>query len=167
MPGAPDQQDRHAAGNDPPAMRQAAVVMRQRHGLARSIVGAAGNVALEAFDILRRVQPQMSGIGAHETDCIGLARQVFDPVILQRFKVVLADLEGPRHLGDLIAAPEPRRAQVVADRFQRAFAIARDLAQMDAAGIQSVHVLAAVILHGYLCGFGHRPNRAPAQTTQI
>ena len=68
MPGTPAQEDQYATGEDAPALRQAAaVILMDRRGLMHLVLGAPGNVAFEALDILGRVQSQMAGIGTHET----------------------------------------------------------------------------------------------------
>src|SRR4051812_4194420 len=114
MPDAIAQQQDHYAGDDAPAMRQvmASLFLMDRRGLAGMVLGAAGNLLLEALDILIGIQTQMTRIRTQKPDRIGLAGEVFQPVFLQRLQMVLADLQGAGNLRDLVAPPQTRGAQI-------------------------------------------------------
>ena len=122
--------------------------------LARMVFGAAGNLPFEALDIVGGIQAQVTGIGTHKTDGVSLARQILQPIVLQGFQMVLADLERAGDLGDFITTPEPGGTKVAAHGFQGTFAVARNFAQMDAAAVLAATV-SAVILHRHLRNFGH------------
>src|SRR5215469_12439859 len=154
MPRAPAKQDQNPAGDDAPALWQApAIILMDGCGLVHLVFGAAGNLALETLDIGVRIQSQMPGIGTHETDRVSLARQVFQPVFLQRFQMVLADLERARDLRDLVAAPQTRGAQLLADCLDLGIMVSGNLAQMNAPAARPVIV--TTIIQGHLRKLGH------------
>ncbi len=53
----------------------------------------------------------MLGVGAHESDGIGHARQCLDLTVLDRLQKGRADAQDAGDLGQLAAQPQPRRAQ--------------------------------------------------------
>ena len=143
MPDAPVQRDADNAGQDAPAIRQtAAIIVMQVAGLQRLFLAPAGNLRLEAVHQHIDVQAEIAGIGADETDGVGPARQIVQPVILHGVEMVLADLQRARHGSKVVATPDAGGAQVLTDGFQGIVAIAGNFAKVDAAAA------AAVILIG-------------------
>ena len=100
------------------------------------LVGTAGDLRLQAFDALDRVQPKIIRIRTSEADRVGASGQRLHAVFFQRLEVVLANLQ---HFGNgrqIVAAPKPRRAQILADRLQRCLEIAGNLTKMNAPPIK-------------------------------
>ena len=96
------------------------------------------------------IEAQIFGIGAHETDRIGPARQRVEPVLLQRFQMILANLQRLGGGGQIVAASQPGGPEVLADGIERRIRLARNLAQMDALAAE-----AAAFVEGQMSHFGH------------
>lgn len=86
-----DQND-DAAGKTPLGQRQGEHEFR----FSPQLVG----LFLEAAHDLVAIQAQIIGIGAHETERIGGARQIAEPPLLDRFEIDLANTERVGHVRD-------------------------------------------------------------------
>jgi hypothetical protein len=121
----------HNAGYYYPTLRQTAVLILLNHMNGRYVVRAASDLQFVAFNALRCVQTQIFGVRPHKADCIGAAWQRLKSILLERFKVIATNLQDPGNRREIIATPQPCRAQILTDRLQGRFEIVRDLAQMN------------------------------------
>lgn len=134
MIGTVNEKHEHNTGNDLPPLRQTAMfVLVDNMDCRRRLFAPAGDLRLEAFDARTGIHSEKLGVGAHEPNRVGSPRKLFYAVFLQGFEMILANLQRTRNCGKIVAAPQPRCAQVLANRFQWRIHVAGNFAQMDTA----------------------------------
>ena len=101
------------------------------------------------FDACRRVEAQIFGIGADKADGISPSGKPLDIAFFEGIQMILADLQGGRHLGQVLAFALAGLAQILADSLQRRIGLA-DFVQMHTAAVQS-----AAAVKRKSCHFGH------------
>ena len=145
----------------PPALRQAArSSSSMRRGLARLIVGAAGNLALEALDILRGIQAQMPRIGAHKADRIGLARQSPRAGLLPALRDGPCGSSAPARPGRSRRRAAAARRAGPGPRFPAALSLSPEISRKWMRRRVRPPVTTAVIRHGTSGNLGHKSHES-------
>ena len=112
---------------------QAALLVRHWRDGLHVIVVTPGNFLLVALDHFGRVQAEITGIAADKSNRIGSAGKIFQAIFLDRFQVILTDLQIAGDRGQIVATAQASGTQFLPDRVGRCIAVAGNFAQMDAA----------------------------------
>jgi len=130
--------------------RQLSLARRGNLNIGFPPFAAAGNFHLQPLDALARVQAQILGIGANESDGVGAPGYGIEFALLQGVQIVLADLQDARDFCQIFALALSRLAQILTDGLQGGVGIVRYFAQVQTAAFEP-----AALIEGKSCDLWH------------